>query len=172
MHSKPSNSTASWSSLHHRPELPSRGDRGESAEQFSLWIPPAPTSTCSASELQASVIPPTTSEDFSFTYLQLTDVSSQPCHMERFPGFDLVDASGSSLVDASRGCTTSVAGECPTTPVYVSLSARRVKPPLSWYGRRRRSLPRRPESASALVTPRMPSTISRCHSRLQSGDSP
>lgn len=100
-----------------------QGPDGKATEQFSLFTPPEPTPTCTASELHASVIPTTTSGNFSSTYVAFTDAGLQPCHMEGFPGFDLLAASGRSIINANRGCSTPIAGECPTTLDYINLSA-------------------------------------------------
>jgi hypothetical protein len=150
---------------------------GMATEQFSLFAPPEPTPTCGASELQASVIPTSTSGNFSFTYVQFTDASAQPCHMEGFPGFDLIDASGSSIINASRGCTATIAGECPTTPYYISLSANGG---YAFFSLVWQSTPAAgqtcPESTSVLITPpnaydhlTLPLRISVCGQPLSLG---
>jgi uncharacterized protein DUF4232 len=103
--------------------FPTGGPNVEGSEQFSLPVPPAPTPTCSANELQGSVSGPGISGNFSDEDVQFTNVSSQACHMEGFPGFDLLNASGDSILNAGRGCPWAPPGWCATTADYINLPA-------------------------------------------------
>ena len=99
------------------------GPNGAKTEQLSLPRPPAPSPTCSAADLQASVSGSGGSAEFNEEYVQFTNVSSQACHMEGFPGFVLLAASGSPILNASRGCPWAGMGWCPTTLDYLDLRA-------------------------------------------------
>jgi hypothetical protein len=103
--------------------FPAGGPNGEGSETFSLPVPPPPTPTCTASQLQGSVSAPAISGTFSEVYVELTNVSSQACHMEGFPDFDLIDRAGISIVNAERGCTWAPSGWCPTMLDYLNLWA-------------------------------------------------
>jgi len=100
---------------------PNGGPDGKASDSFSLPVPPPPSSTCSAGQLQGSVGALAGSGNFSEEFVGFTNVSSQGCHMEGFPGFDLLDSSGTSIINASRGCPWAPAGWCFTTPDYIYL---------------------------------------------------
>lgn len=132
---------------------PNGGPNGQASGMFSLPVPPPVTPVCSAEQLQGSVSNPggaATSQEF----VQLTNVSSQPCHMQGFPGLDLINSSGTSIVNAGRGCPWASAGSCATQLDYVSLPAHGGA---ASFGFAWQSTPapgqQCPESASALVTP-------------------
>ena len=100
---------------------PDGGPDREASGTFSLPVPPPPSPTCSASQLRPSEGAPGGSGRFSEEFIGFTNVSSQGCHMEGFPGFDLLDSSGTSIVNASRGCPWAPAGWCPTALDYIYL---------------------------------------------------
>ncbi|MCL2395404.1 MAG: DUF4232 domain-containing protein [Acidimicrobiaceae bacterium] len=134
---------------------PNGGPNGEASGTFSLPVPPIPTPTCTASQVQPWVSPESTPGTYTFVTIKFTNVSSQECHMEGFPGFDLLDGSGASIVNAGRGCPWAPDAWCPTMQdAYETLSANggSASFPLVW-----QSTPDPgqtcPESASALVTP-------------------
>jgi len=102
-------------------KYPDGAPDGEATGTFSLPVPPPPSPTCSASQLQGSVSGPGVSGDFSEEFVGFTNMSSQGCHMEGFPGFDLLNSSGTSIINASRGCPWAPAGWCPTALDYIYL---------------------------------------------------
>jgi hypothetical protein len=151
------------------------GPNGMATEQFSLFTPPEPTLTCAARELQASAIPTTTSGNFSFTYVH--SKMPVPSLVICFPGFDVLAASGRSIINANRGCRTTIAGPCPTTPsdIYLSANGGTANFIVVW-----QSTPvggqTCPESTSALITPpnaydhlTLPLQISVCGQPLSLG---
>jgi hypothetical protein len=133
---------------------PNGGPDGKARGKFSLPVPPPPSPTCSASRLQVSVSAPGVSGSFSAEYVQFTNVSSQACHMEGFPGFDLLDSSSTSIINASRSCAWALAGWCPTMADYLYLPAHDGT---AFFDFAWQSTPEPgqtcPESASARVTP-------------------
>ena len=133
---------------------PGGGPKGEASGRFSLPVPPPPTPTCSARQLKASVTSSAAKGKFSEEYVQFTNVSSQGCHMEGFPGFDLLDSSGHSIANASRGCPWAGKGLCPTSLDYINVPAHNGT---AFFGFVWQSTPDPgqtcPESASVLVTP-------------------
>lgn len=162
---------------------PKGGPNGDASGQFPLPTPPPPSPTCTASQLKGSVVgslgPPSTTGDFSFEHVVLTNIGSQGCHMEGFPGFDVLDGSGTSIINASRGCPWAPTGWCPATLDYLYLStgpgAQNAEFNFAW-----QSSPeggqRCPQSASALVTPpnaydhlTLPLPISVCGEPLRLG---
>jgi hypothetical protein len=130
------------------------GPNGAKTESLSLPLPPAPSPTCSAADLQVSVSGPGGSAAFTEESVQFTNVSSQACHMEGFPGFDLLTASGSSILNASRGCPWAAVGWCPTMLDYLYL---RANGGTAFFGVAWQSIPESGQtcvdSASALITP-------------------
>ena len=133
---------------------PGGGPKGESSARLSLPIPPPPSPSCSASQLRGTLTAAGISGPFSVEYVQFTNVSPRACHMEGYPGFDLRDGSGRSIVDASRGCSWAPAERCPTLPDYVHLPAYNG---VAFFGFLWQSTPQPgqtcPLSVSALVTP-------------------
>lgn len=133
---------------------PNGGPNGEASGTFSLPVPPTPSPICTASQVQPWVSPENTYGLFSSVDIQFTNVSSEECHMEGYPGFDLLDGSGTSIVNAGRGCPWALGAYCTTTSTYAGLSAHggTAMFQLAW-----QSTPQPgqtcPESASAAVTP-------------------
>jgi hypothetical protein len=78
------------------------GPNGAKHERFSLPTPAAPSTLCSAAELQASVDSSGTSGLYSDAYVQLMNTSTRPCHMSGYPGFELLGATGNTILNATR----------------------------------------------------------------------
>lgn len=133
---------------------PNGGPNGKASATFTLPTPPPPTPTCSANQLHGSVTSPAVSGQFSEQYVDFTNVSSQACHMVGFPGFELVDSAGTSILNAARGCPWAGAGSCPTAVAYLNLPAHSGT---AFFGFAWQSTPQPgqtcPASTAALVTP-------------------
>ena len=104
---------------------PDGGPGGKASDQFSLPVPPPPSPSCLASQLRVSLPPsgPGSGGNYEDRLVLLTNQSSQDCHLQGFPGLELVDGAGRTMADAERGCPWAPQIPCPTTAQYVDLSA-------------------------------------------------
>ncbi|MBV8385433.1 MAG: DUF4232 domain-containing protein [Acidimicrobiia bacterium] len=94
---------------------------GKQMEQLSLETPPNPSPLCMASDLQASVFGQAGAGAYNELYIKLTNVSAHACHMQGYPGFELLDASGTPILNAAHGCPGAM---CPSNHEYQALPAR------------------------------------------------
>ncbi len=98
------------------------GPQGKTSDAFTLEVPLGPPVTCSAQDLRVTAVTDAGGGLGSDgDYVTFANESQHICSMDGYPGFDLLNASGKTILNAGRGCD-GYQISCTTTPTYVTLA--------------------------------------------------